>query len=686
MSVKEKNQNTGYLKKNIFMLLVSLIFAIYTFAAEKKPDYGKQKKVIAIGNSQLPPYEYIDENNEPAGYSVELFKALMEEIKAPYEIRLASNKDVLEQIMNGEAEICIGLVLSGALMGKANYGMSYTILNYIFVAHKSITFKNIFSVKDYRLCIIKNDIIANNLKKVDLFGTIIEANCFGEAFELLKKGKCDVILCNEITAKYIISKNDEYKDFKITDLDLEPSPYAYAFNIGNDSLRAKMNSAYYHLKERGEIDDLNNKWFSAYSKTHVGKILVNLFIIFSIIIVVGILVILISRRQVYKKTKAIRKLNENLGKAKNKAENADILKSTFLANMSHEIRTPLNAIVGFSELLRDTDNPKEKQEYWNIIKVNNELLLRIIGDILDLSKIESGRIQFKPELFDFSSYFNELSISMRYRITNTELSLEVDNPYKSCIVTLDKQRIAQIITNYVTNAIKYTPKGVIKMGYSYTYGELYIYVNDTGIGIAEDKKDKVFQRFEKLDDYAQGTGLGLSICKSLAEAMHGSTGFESENDEGSTFWTKIPCEASISNETQTTVDNREKEESTDIGELLSAASIRILIVEDNEDNYRLEAEVLREFSIERARDGIEAIEKASNGHFDVIIMDITIPKMDGLEATRKIRETNNSVPIIAVTANAFDGDKEKAIEAGCNAYMLKPVAKDDLINKIIEII
>ena len=593
--------------------------------------------MIAIGNSELPPYEFINEQGEPDGYSVELFKAIMKEINAPYEIHLTSNENMLEMLKQNKAEICIGSIKSGKLAQVVNYGISYTLLNYIFVIRKGEHVKSIRSIQGKRLCFVKNDMIGLFLSRHGLTDKTIIANNFSEAFHLLKIKNVDIVLCNEMTAQYFISNNKEYADFQLKDIDLEPVSYSYVMQMGNDSLRAKMNSAYYHLKERGVIDNLNNDWFSAYSKTYIGKLLVNIFIIFSIIIVIGILIVLISRRQVYRKTKAIRKLNENLGKAKNKAEQADVLKSTFLANMSHEIRTPLNAIVGFSELLRDTENQEEKQEYWNIIKVNNELLLRIIGDILDLSKIESGRVQFKPEVFDLATYFDELSVSMRYRITNPELSLEVDNPYSSCIVTLDKQRVAQIITNYVTNAIKYTPKGVIKMGYSYTYGQLYIYVSDTGIGISEDKKDKVFQRFEKLDDYAQGTGLGLSICRSIAEAMHGSTGFDSESSKGSVFWAKLPCEASISNTPQASLNKEKEEEHFDISELLSAASIRILIVEDNEDNYRLEAEVLREFTIERAKDGMEAVEKATKGHFDVIIMDIALPKMDGLDATRKIR-------------------------------------------------
>ena len=230
-----------------------------------------------------------------------------------------------------------------------------------------------------------------------------------------------------------------------------------------------------------------------------------------------------------------------LEKARKQAEQSDKLKSAFLANMSHEIRTPLNAIVGFSDLLMITDNPAEKEEYSKIINTNNELLLKLINDILDLSKIEAGSVELKYEEFDLAVYFDELATSMQWRIKNPQVRLISVNPYTVCMVKLDKKRFAQILTNYVTNAIKYTPEGTIEMGYEKVEEGIRIYVRDTGIGIPEDKKDKVFYRFEKLDEFAQGTGLGLSICKAIVEACEGSIGFESEYGKGSFFWAVLPC-------------------------------------------------------------------------------------------------------------------------------------------------
>lgn len=231
-----------------------------------------------------------------------------------------------------------------------------------------------------------------------------------------------------------------------------------------------------------------------------------------------------------------------LRKAKAQAEQSDKLKSAFLANMSHEIRTPLNAIIGFSDLLMNTDEQEEREEYMRIINNNNELLLKLISDILDLSKIEAGSVELKYDEFDLSDYFDDMASSMQHRVTNPNVQLIVKNPHRECIVKLDRNRIAQILTNYVTNAIKYTPKGVIEMGYECVDAGVRLYVKDSGIGILDEKKNKVFQRFEKLDEFAQGTGLGLSICKAIAESMGGSVGFESKYGEGSLFWAVLPCE------------------------------------------------------------------------------------------------------------------------------------------------
>jgi len=239
-------------------------------------------------------------------------------------------------------------------------------------------------------------------------------------------------------------------------------------------------------------------------------------------------------------------IQHKLENEKEKAIQADKLKSMFLANMSHEIRTPLNAILGFSSLLQDTESREERTEYMNIIKTNSDSLLQLINDILDLSKIESGIIEFQPEKFNITTVFNEMNLYFRQRIINPEVKLICSCPYQQCDIFMDKSRLVQILSNLVTNAIKYTNKGHIEMGYKPTLEGILIYVEDTGNGIAPENIEKIFNRFEKLESFVQGIGLGLSICKSLIEKLNGHIEVTSQLNKGTTFTIYIPCKAEFS--------------------------------------------------------------------------------------------------------------------------------------------
>lgn len=370
--------------------------------------------------------------------------------------------------------------------------------------------------------------------------------------------------------------------------------------------------------------------------------------------------------------------------AKMHAEQSDKLKSAFLANMSHEIRTPLNAIVGFSGLMMYASD-EEKEDYMQIINNNNEMLLKLISDILDLSKLEAGSVELKYEEFDLTDYFNSMFASMKQRAANPKIKIVAVNPYQHCLVTLDRNRVAQIITNYVTNAIKYTPEGTIEMGYEYREEGIYFYVKDSGIGIPDEKKSKVFHRFEKLDEFAQGTGLGLSICKAIAEAMGGNVGFESEYGKGSLFWALLPCEVEIPHEI--TLQRAEEITSSDKKDIVAGTSLSnapgrktILVAEDIQSNYQLVSALLRKrFNLVHAANGQEAIDILHKRHIDLLLMDMKMPVMDGLTATAEIRKFNAELPIIALTAHVFENDRLTAMDAGCNEYLVKPIDRAKLI-------
>ncbi|MDD3036480.1 PAS domain-containing hybrid sensor histidine kinase/response regulator [Bacteroides sp.] len=375
------------------------------------------------------------------------------------------------------------------------------------------------------------------------------------------------------------------------------------------------------------------------------------------------------------------KYQQNLILAKNKAEEADKLKSTFLANMSHEIRTPLNAIVGFSQLLSETNDQEEKDEYKQLIETNSDILLKLIGDILDLSKIEAGSIDIHRQELDLSQLCEELFQSFKQRLKDTNVTLKLIDPYAKCTAYFDKHRFIQIFTNFMSNAIKYTPHGEIVMGYECKPGQVRLYVKDTGIGIPEQKKHHIFGRFEKLDNFAQGTGLGLSICKAIAEATKGEVGFESTENVGSEFWYLGYTDVEFVEKSQQTEEKtiRKIVRRTPSNILpTQMKELRILIAEDNDSNYLLIKNILKKNLLTRALNGAEAVEYAGSQTFDVILMDLRMPIMNGLEAASHIRKFDCQTPIIALTANAFDSDKDAALNAGCNFFMTKPVKRHAL--------
>lgn len=369
-----------------------------------------------------------------------------------------------------------------------------------------------------------------------------------------------------------------------------------------------------------------------------------------------------------------------LRKAKDKAEESDRLKSAFLANMSHEIRTPLNAIVGFSNLLTMAEDEEERNEYINIISSNNELLLQLINDILDVAKIEAGTLEFIDSEIDINALLSDIEQSSRLKAPEgVQISFVEKMPY--CIIMSDKNRLAQIITNFINNAIKFTKEGSIRFGYRHKDDKLLFYVRDTGCGIEPEKKDLVFNRFVKLNSFAQGTGLGLAICQMIVKKMGGEIGVESQLGKGSTFWFTLPDTVIHRIDVQSIktavnedaiIDNTNPKKAT------------LLIAEDNESNYILIRAVLKEYDLLHAHDGNEAVRLYREHRPDLILMDLKMPDMDGYEATVEIRKEDSDIPIIAVTAFAFSEDEQRVKQNGFNGYAAKPIKPAELKKIIVQ--
>lgn len=372
-----------------------------------------------------------------------------------------------------------------------------------------------------------------------------------------------------------------------------------------------------------------------------------------------------------------RKLQEQaLIDAREQAKEADRLKSVFFANMNHEIRTPLNAIVGFSNMLARTEDEEKKRKFINIIENNNQLLLQLISDVLDLAKVEANTLDFFYQTVELNDLLRNIENSVRLRVKEG-VTLSCFPGMAECTLRTEPNRLSQVLINLLTNANKFTTEGSIMFGYEVQGQELYFYVKDTGLGISEENQKRLFQRFAKLNNFAQGTGLGLSISKGIIEKMGGRIGVYSEGEgKGTMFWFTIPYQP------------EEKKETAEITETAAVNTfdmqgVTILVAEDNESNFLLFESILEpDYKLIHAWDGKEAVELYKEYRPQVILMDISMPNMDGYEATKEIRKLSGTVPIIAVTAYAFASDKKRILENGFNSYVAKPLNADKLLQEV----
>ncbi len=381
----------------------------------------------------------------------------------------------------------------------------------------------------------------------------------------------------------------------------------------------------------------------------------------------------------------LKEKNDELLKAKEKAEESDRLKTAFLANMSHEIRTPMNGILGFADLLKKPQLSGDQQkEYISIIEKSGIRMLNIINDIIDISKIESGEIKVSITDTNINEQINHILNFFKPEVERKGLALNLKSslPVNEAIIRTDREKVYAILTNLVKNAIKFTDEGFIEIGCAKKGEFVEFWIMDTGIGIPKNRHQAVFERFVQADvsdsRAFQGAGLGLAITKAFVEMLGGRIWFESEEQSGSTFYFNIPNAVS---KNKIIINENNQEKLT----ISSVKKLKVLVAEDDDASDLFITILLKSINCDvlHTKTGAGAVDICrKNPDLDFILMDIKMPEMNGYEATKEIRRFNNDVVIIAQTAHALAGDKEKAIQAGCNYYLSKPLNQTLLIDLI----
>ena len=395
-----------------------------------------------------------------------------------------------------------------------------------------------------------------------------------------------------------------------------------------------------------------------------------------------------ANRQLTIVTEQLEQANRKLKEYEEKAATAmkeSKMKSLFLANMSHEIRTPLNAIEGFSRIMVETDSPEERMNYMEIIESNNTRLQSLVNEILDLSRVESGEISIKKAPTNLDQLMSSIKQLFKFRCPET-VSLAFTKPDMPVTMNTDENRLIQVFSNLISNALKHTSKGSITYGYSMINDgkDIRFFVKDTGSGIDPKFIEHIFDAYASKDaEQQKGYGLGLALCKIIVEKMNGTIRVDSEVNQGSTFTFELPFHGTFGGMT-TSNRNPANMQTVRINSRPNEGSMKtVLVAEDEESNYELVRIVLQNrYRLLRAHNGIEAVTINEDEKPDLILMDIRMPEMDGLDATRIIKEIDSDTPIIALSAYAFEENIREAMAAGCDAFLAKPFRVEDLIETV----
>ncbi len=521
-------------------LLVALFFAGSVNSLPVNISDSSEPVVIGI-RDYIPPLGMLDESGNPSGFNVELAEALFDYLDIEYEIKVAVIDQLLRDFKDDKLDLIFGVVNSKEREGYMMFGVPYYMMSWTIISRCEDSYRKMSELRDKKIFVQNKSWIHDYLKKTEYVDNIIILP-IDESLDLLAAGEGDAVISNSPGSFQLFAERDdgEYDGLSLFNVDLEPQKYSFAVHSEDKALLDLINTALYELDKSGVVDQLYTKWFGVSREEGIPRIawIIIVSLVVGLIIVITFLVLL--RHQVERAIAKWEQLNKELTVLKEKAEKENRMKSQFLANISHDIRSPLNSIVGFSELLSESDDYNERMRYFQIIQDSNDLIIQLINDLLDLAKIEAGTMEFNFTDVNLNNLLEDFESCSRIKVGNKKINIRFEKEQTQLVISMDKNRLIQVFSNLMSNAIKNTETGAITFGYELKNDSVYYYVSDTGVGIPVDKIGLIFERYTKLDNFQQGSGLGLSICYNIVKWFDGEIGVDSEPGKGSVFWFTIP--------------------------------------------------------------------------------------------------------------------------------------------------
>jgi len=672
-----------------------LIVFLFIFFSKSSAQYE------VMVSTDYPPYNYLNEDGELVGFNVDILNAIKKLYKAGIDVSGGDWQTINAALEEGKIQAIGGAHYPGNPNNNYIYTRSVIQTSHCFLYNrnfqKKISVDEIRTMQSPLVVLWKNDVLIHYIESINPKARFVYVDNYIDLLNNLDRKEVTCGFSQKIASMYYADKlNKPYIQTGNEDI-LDRN---MGFKISKDApeLAKILNNGLEVIMSNGEYKRIYNKWIKDYNvHGYNWHHLIKYLIIAGIFILSVIAMLLffnhILHIRVRKKTRDLQhqlelntQITKELEKQKIKAEESDKMKSAFLANMSHEIRTPMNGILGFTELLKSHNySEAEREHFVEVIRQSGERMLTTINNIITISKIESGVETLQISETNIEKIIHELYQFFIEEAKQKRIELIMEKQESHLIQNFysDNHKINSILTNLIKNALKFTQKGSVKIGYSITDKMASFYVSDTGIGISKEKQKAIFNYFVQADSSNssrfEGSGLGLSISREYTKMLNGKIWVESEINHGTTFYVNIPNHLEKAEKKQ----HQHKDKLN--GKPFIPGGLKIIVAEDDQISFVFLKYILEKIdaTILHAKNGREAVDLIKNNpDTDVILMDSKMPELNGIEAVKQIREFNRDVFIVAQTAYAMEDYKAKTLEAGCNDFIEKPVNK----NRLLEII